>query len=84
MHRPLSDVCCESMVPLDQYTVNSSLFLLSNRNTEAGAGRAGGRSHRSHSAALSRPVRTQPQPTIHVEVSQHILKIKIKGKTKIV
>lgn len=43
---------------------------LSNRNTEAGAGRTGGRSHRSYSAALSRPVRPQPQPTIHVEVSQ--------------
>lgn len=79
---PLSNVCCESMVPLDQYTVNSTLCLLSNRNTEAGAGRTGGRSHRSYSAALSRPVRTQPQPTIHVEVSHRILEIKIKCRAK--
>lgn len=47
------------------------VFVLYNRNTEAGAGRTGGRSHRSYSAAISRLVRTQPQPTVHVKVSWH-------------
>lgn len=57
-------------VPLDHVAVNSPVSLRSDRNTEAGAGRTGGRSHRGHSAALPHPLRTQPQPTLHVEVSQ--------------
>lgn len=57
-----------------------SLFLIGipllfpNRNTEAGPGGAGGRSHRCDSAAVSRLVRTQPQPSIHVEVSRRLWK----------
>lgn len=48
--------------------VNRRLFV-SCRNTEAGPGGTGGRSHRGHSAGLPGPVRTQPEPALHVEVS---------------
>lgn len=44
----------------------SALFC---RNTEAGSGGSGWRSHRRHPAALPRSAGTQPQPALHVEVS---------------
>lgn len=43
--------------------------LCGNRNTEACIGGSCWRSHRSHTSAVPRTPRTQPQFTLHVEVS---------------